>query len=218
MAHFMRENRDYEMSLDELTGFLNVTRQSNYKLDLIICGGEPLLWQYLKPGLKMIHESGIAGRVLIFSNVMDISKVDDVVMEYVTQLRISRYECNGKNTQVLQERYPDKVRIVERTIFYRQPSEPLPNVLPCECVNQEFLYMKGKVYACAHGASRNKGKDVLEDGTPLFVDLAPGYLTTMAEIRAKQEAWLCTKCSSNLHVREVCDKFKKVEQGRASLI
>lgn len=218
MQHFMIANKNYTMPLDELAQFIAVTQQSGYVLNLIICGGEPLLWPHLETGLKMIHDAKISNRILLFSNVMDIRGINDSVMNYLTELRISKYQCNTHNTDILQNRYPQKIRIAERTVFYEQPSQPLTNVLPCECVNQEFLYMNHKVYACAHGASRNNGQDTLEDGTKLYVDLAVGYLQKLPEIRQLQEVSLCGKCSSNTKVRSICHKFHKQEQDKFTVL
>jgi hypothetical protein len=76
--------------------------------------------------------------------------------------------------------------------------------------------MKDKVYACAHGASRNNGKDELEDGTKLYTPLEVGYLDHMDRIRKETEI-LCTKCSSNLKVRRVVEKYVKSDQHRIKL-
>ena len=216
MGNFMRENRHYEMSLLEVAEFLRVTRESGYVVDIILSGGEPLLWRHLKQGLKMIRKSGIVKRILLFTNAMDISQVDDGVMSCLSQLRISRYCSNADNTRILCQRYPKNAKIADRREFYRQPAEPIDDVLPCQCVNTEYLYMNGKVYACAHGASANNGRDELPDGTKLYVPLRVGYMDAMAAIRAAQERSLCAKCSSNVKVQAFAERFKKKERVKPS--
>lgn len=216
MSGFMSTNAGYEMSLEELDRFIQVTQESKYLLNVIICGGEPLLWKHLHEGVKRVSESKIANRILLFTNAVNIKNVNDDLMERLTQIRISKYDKNAKNTDELCARYPDKIRVVNRFVFYRQPDVPLDNVLPCECVNLEYLCMKDRVYACAHGCSRNDGKDELEDGTKLYAPLEVGYLDHMDRIRKDTEE-LCRKCSSNLKVRRIVEKYKKADQYRIKI-
>jgi hypothetical protein len=216
MGHFMRENRDYEMSLAELATFIRVTQESRYRLDLIICGGEPLLWNHLREGLQMIRHAQISRRILLFTNAVNIARVDDAVMSCLSELRVSGYACNAANTTILQQRYPAKTKAVDRRVFYRQPAQALDGTRPCVCTNRECLYMNGKVYACPHGASVNDGLDRLADGTPLYVPLQAGYLAGLAAIRSAQEARLCTKCSSNIKVRKVTARFPKKDRALLS--
>jgi len=216
MSDFMSANAGYEMALEELDKFIQVTQESRYLLNIIICGGEPLLWKHLQEGVKRVAESKIANRILLFTNAVNIRNVNNELMEHLSQIRISKYSKNAKNTDELCTRYPDKIRVVDRLKFYRQPDMPLHNVLPCECVNLEHLYMKEKIYACAHGCSRNGGHDELEDGTKLYAPLEIGYLNHMDRIRNETEE-LCRKCSSNLKVRKVVEKYKKADQYRIKL-
>lgn len=214
MGKFMRENAKYEMSIPELQDFLDITKRSGYVFNMIVCGGEPLLWRHLEEGMKLIHESGVANRILIFSNVIDISRVTDEVMKYTTQLRVSRYESNEKNTKELIARYPDKIRVVERREFCELPTEPVPGSLPSlpdDCLTPENLFMKDKIFACPHVASVNGGKDTLDDGTKLYVPLQIGYMDGMKQILEKQKH-LCMKCISNKKIRRNAKTFKKLDR------
>lgn len=212
MGNFMRENLGYDMSMQELDDFLLVTKESGYRFDLIICGGEPLLWKHLQEGLAAIHQSEVANKILIFSNAINIKNVTDDVMKYVNQLRISRYESNDENTQELIRRYPGQIRVVERREFWHLPTQPIEGTLPQDCLTPERLYMKGKVFACPHSASVNGGKDELYGGQKLYVPLQKDYLNQMDKILEAQTN-LCAMCISNTKVREHITRFKKNDNG-----
>lgn len=219
MGKFMRENRQYEMQLSELDTFLSVTKASNYVFDMIICGGEPLLWKHLAEGVEMVYQSGTANKILIFSNAINIKNITDRVMEQITQLRISKYDCNQVNTDELLRRYPEKIRVVERREFVKLPREPMAGTipeLPADCLTPEHLFMKGKIFACPHVASVNDGKDTLPDGTKLYTPCEIGYLDKIPEILEKIKP-LCMKCISNIHVRHQAEKFKKQDRQLPSL-
>jgi hypothetical protein len=207
----------YEMSLDEVRNFINISEKSNYRLNLIICGGEPLLWRHLEEGIELLNQSSITNRILIFSNVMNISRVNQNVIDGITELRVSQYESNKENMDFLCKEYGDKIRVVDRRGFFQQPKEPMQDVLPCDCLNQEHLYTNGKVYGCAHGAAINGGKDVTENGVELYIPLQEGYLSKMAGIRLAQAEELCTRCSSNAKIRAVLKRIPKKDRSPLKL-
>lgn len=209
MGKLMRYTAGYEMSLEELDAFLDISKRSNYMFNIIICGGEPLLWKHLNEGAKRIYQSGVANKIFIFSNAINIKQATPDVMQYVDEIRISRYDSNTKNCKKLTDLFQNKVRIVERREFWHLPTNFIKDTLPVECVTPENLYMKGKVFACPHSGSVNNGKDELDDGTKLYVPLQLNYLDHMDGILKQQER-LCMKCISNVKVRELLGgKFKK---------
>jgi len=208
MRNFMNSNKYYEMSIAELKMFIEITEKSKYVFDIIICGGEPLLWKYLDEGLKLIRNSSISNKILIFSNVVNIDIINDSIMQSITQLRISRYNCNQVNINKLMSYYPDKIRVVERREFFKLPIYSLDNVLPQECLTPECFFMENKVFACPHSASVNYGKNKLEDGTKLYVPLQINYLRYIKDILEKQTS-LCAKCISNSKVRNRIKLFNK---------
>ena len=213
MGGFMKANNGYDMSVDELNDFLAISEQSGYSFDIIVCGGEPLLWKNLKEGLRVLSTSKVAKRILIFSNIVGTSNIDDEVMNCVTQLRVSKYRANASRVDALVSKYPTKILVVDRTKFYRQASHPLQNVLPCNCLNVESMYMNRKVYACPHGPSLNEGKDTLTNGEKLYAPLEVGYMQHIPKIRDAIAAELCTRCSSNPKVRLLVERYLKKDKN-----
>ena len=204
MQHFMSETRQYQMSVEEIAQFLEVSERSGYKFKFILSGGEPLLWKNLKPGLQLLRASSVCKRIEIFSNATDIRRIDGEVMSLIDQLRLSEYSDNQDNIADLVERYGDKVRVVDRTKFWKNPKKAMKGVLPAKCLNRhQHLYMDGKMWACPHSGSIANGNG---SKVTICCPLAEGFLDRMEEIFIAQQEEICTFCISNQKVR------KKVER------
>jgi hypothetical protein len=202
MAHLMSHEKSYQMSIPEIERLLEVSEACDYTFNFVITGGEPLLWKNLKEAVRLLRKSPVTQSMVMFSNVVNISQVDDELMDSLKQLRVSRYEDarNWKNTKILLERYPDKMRVVPRDQFWVNPTQPVPGTTPAHCLNPEILYQDYKVYACPHSASIAIGCAAPLEG--LYAELKPNFLDEMETIRKGQEENICSRCISNKLVRE----------------
>lgn len=212
MAHLMAATKQYQMSLGELQEFIGLSERCNYKFNFELTGGEPLLWKNLKQGLQLLKASKICGNILIFTNAMSISKLDDEIMDCIDQLRVSEYTSNKKNIQTLKRKWPEKLRVVNRENFWKNPAWRVPNALPAECLNPEPMYMDRKIYGCPHSASIANAHD---SQTKLSVPLQDNFLDHIKQLRAGQETTICACCISNNKVRQKVTRFTKKDVSDA---
>lgn len=208
MGHLMSFDPFYEMSLKDLNALINVSEESNYIIDFILSGGEPLFWKHLVAGLKMLRESKICNKISIFSNAMKFHTITDEIISFIDILRISIYDNNLKQVNNLQKKYPDKIKAIDRQEFYVNPKFSVPNSLPVECLNPELFYYCGKVYACPHSASiaRSIGSDI-----QTCIPLQLNYVDKLISVKNNQVSKICTCCISNKKVR---NQVKKVLNRR----
>jgi organic radical activating enzyme len=202
MRHLRKAYEGYQMSIEELTQFIDISEGSRYAFDIILTGGEPLEWVNFKEGVSLLHASKICNSLTVFSNVKQINQIDDEVMQNIDILRISKYPFNAENIRILKEKYPDKVFFVEREQFWANPRNALLDTLPAKCLNEEIMLFNYRVYACPHSASIalfNKSKVCLSN------PLEAGFIKGLRRIKKNQQKEICTFCISNLNVR------KKVE-------
>ena len=209
MMKFMKKHRSYQMSLPEIEAFLDISSKSDYVFRFILSGGEPLLWKNLKAGVQLLRGSPVCGGIDMFSNAVNINKVDDDVMECIDELRLSLYGNNRKNAECLIKRYGKKIRVVDRTTFWVNPTSAIEGTLPAKCLNyHQHMYMDYKVYACPHSGSIAEGNG---SKTPIYTPLAPGFLEKVDAIFESQQPEICTFCISNKNVR---DKVETVSNSK----
>jgi organic radical activating enzyme len=200
MQYQMKARQAYQMSLEEIQELIDVSSQSRYKFNFTLTGGEPLLWKNLNQGVRMLRESSITNSIQIFSNVTHIHQVNDQLIDDIDCLRISQYPTNKDNTRILKEKYPEKVQIAEREEFWPNPETALENVLPARCANPEVMLFEREVYACPHSLSIALHHNV--ENLKLAEPLKPGFMKAKEPIRRGQEEQICTRCISNLNVRD----------------
>lgn len=199
MQYLMKRDPKYHMSLEEIDRLVSSSERSRYKFDFILTGGEPLLWKNLKEGLRRLRASSICKSIQIFTNAMNISRLDAETVGYVDVVRVSEYSTNKENIQKLLAAFPDKVKVVNREEFWPNLREPMKGALPAVCLNPEMLLYDNKVYACPHSQSLAiLAKRELRLSNPL----APGFVKGLFWIKLRQQRAVCTRCISNNRVRE----------------
>jgi glycosyltransferase involved in cell wall biosynthesis len=207
MGPLRTEFSDYQMSIGEIKHFIEVSEKSHYRFDLILTGGEPLCWDHFREGIKLLKGSRICNSIHLFTNALDISKLDAEIVGFLDRIRISRYSVNANNIERLIELFGNKVEVVDRRKFWKNPTHPLPNTVPPICCNPEIFLFNNKVYACAHSASisfTSKSK------TDLCNPLEVGFISGLDRIRKRQERGICDFCISNLKVRRQVEEEPSV--------
>lgn len=197
MGKIKDKNRNYQMSLDEVEAFLDISKKSGYEFHFTVSGGEPLLWTNLKEGVRMIRESGICAGIRMFTNAINLAALDDATAKKIDQIRISKYLYNTTQTKYLKERYGNRVTVVGRESFWFLPNEPLAETTPAECEYLKWWYYDKNVYACAHcqPLSIKLGYNKILH-TPLALNFAEKLYPIKEEIM-QDLTGPCTICTTN---------------------
>jgi hypothetical protein len=151
--YWMRDFPNYHMGLHEVNLFItNSIRQGVSWDNVIICGGEPLLWNNLEAGSRMIRESGICNHLTILSNGDPIDKL--VAIQYLFDtIEISNYK-NG-NAERIKNEWGDKVKLVQgRHLPY--PDKLLNVSPPTKCMCDRPCYHNGHMFPCGNTYTVNK--------------------------------------------------------------
>ena len=207
MKHHMKANPRYHMTLQEIKDLIFFSERSSYCFDFVLTGGEPLLWKHMDQCLQELRTSWITKSITMFTNAMPHKNLTDSAVSCLDSIRISHYEGNGEHMDYLQQKYPQKVKIVERTEFWVNPKSPVPNSNPVECLNPEHLFYQNKVYACPHSLSIATGN---KSQVKICTDLGMNYLADMQTIKKGQDDEICSMCLSNNTVRKQIIKVHNI--------
>lgn len=199
-----RWKADYQMSLDEVGRFIDRTKQSDYAPfeSIIISGGEPLLWDNLEEGVKMLKESGLAKRLNIFSNGINGQIVTPELLGNITTLRLSKYAGNADMLSDLVDRFgTEHINVVDRTKHTPIPAAPLDNVLPAKCGCEGYALCGDIMYACPMvPAVAKEMKWSISDMPETYQPMWPGWAEALAGFDRGNHV-LCRACIGNHRVR-----------------
>lgn len=195
----------YELSLENLEEWIDCTKKSGYPSyrSIILTGGEPLLWDNLKEGAKLLHQAEVGYQLNLFSNGDCIEIVTDELMESLTTLRLSHYGNNAQGIESLKKRYGDKVSIVERQQHFPIPTELAgAEVLPAKCGCEGPALMGKQVYGCSmlvtvaeeHGMNLNQYPESQCKLQVGYLELLAGFPRTTHDC--------CRGCIGNLALRK----------------
>jgi hypothetical protein len=202
---FRRWAPDYELSLNDLVEWIQLTKASGYPpyRSLILTGGEPLLWPHVEEGARLLRESGLGDQVNLFTNGDPVDRVTDGLMESLSTLRISYYGDNNRAIRRLQERYGAKVEVAPRRRHYLIPRELAGSeVLPARCGCEGPALLGDRVYGCAMlvTVANEFGLD-LARYPESHCRLQVGYLELLAGFpRTRHDC--CRGCIGNLAFRQ----------------
>jgi len=183
-GHQRKRFKDYELSLEQLERFLNVTRESGYVIgNMRIHGpGEPLLWHHFNEGVRMLKASGVVESVFVASNGLLLHKIEEATWDSLDELRISVYsDFNRQKTlEECQGKYGDKISLSPMDNFVVLPKgieDEAP--IPCQCMCDGPMLLGDRLfYYCGppvFGAGHIMGRDVMED-PKLSVPIERGYM------------------------------------------
>ena len=202
---FRRGNSGYEMSLSAIEKWIEDTQTSGYLpyRSLILTGGEPLLWEHVEEGARLLRESGLGDQVNLFTNGDPTDRVTDKMMESLAGLRVSHYGDNSQAIERLQKRYGAKIQIAQRQRHY-----PIPrvlageDVLPAVCACEGPALLGDRVYGCAMlvTVANEVGLDLAQyPGS--HCRLQVGYLELLAGFpRTRHDC--CRGCIGNIAFRQ----------------
>jgi len=149
---FTNQNSGYNLSLADLGAWIACTKASGYPPyhSVILTGGEPLLWDNLEEGTRLLCQAKVGRQLNLFSNGDKLEHVTDKLMESLTMLRLSHYGNNDKSIKSLKKRYGNKVVIVDRQRHFPIPTKLAGNeILPAKCSCGGPALLGQQVYGCA---------------------------------------------------------------------
>jgi organic radical activating enzyme len=204
MQHIMKYNFKYQMTLEEIENLIYYSEKSRYGFDFVLTGGDPLLWKNMEECLLRLKKTPITKSIIMFTNGMFYKNLNDTIVSCLDSIRVSNYEGNEEHMKEIKRLYPEKVRIVERTEFWVNPSAPVPNSSPMECLNPEHMFYNNKIYACPHALSivKHNGSQV-----QISKDLEIDFLHDIQIIKKGQDREVCSMCISNNKVRKQVAKI-----------
>lgn len=201
---FMASNPSYDLSLADLTAWIAATKESGYPpyRSVILTGGEPLLWDNLEEGARLLHQAGVGRQLNLFSNGDRLDRVTDTLMESLTTLRLSLYGTNTQSLKSLKKRYGNKVTIVDRQQHFPIPTQLAGSeVIPAQCACEGPALIGQQVYGCTLLITVANELDIdLSQYPESQCKLQVGYLELLAGFpRTKHDC--CRGCIGNARLR-----------------
>lgn len=202
------EFKGYQLSIEELKYFIDCTRKSDYFIEeLSIHGiGEPLLWNHLDEGIKLLKNSGVIGKIILTTNGLLLDKIKDETMRFIDTLSVSVYPNYPKGNLLAEKKakYGDKVEINFITKFMVKPTRRY-NAIPCYCMTCGPMFVKDKIFFyCGppvFDAAKLRGVDIFKEHD-LFTDVKPGYLSNF-NIKKMGNIEFCKYCWANGNIKRV---------------
>lgn len=104
----MDANPEFHTSIEQIENLIKYSKESNYHWEyILLSGGEPLLWENLVQGTKLLYESGITSRLILLTNGLAITELNlnklTKVIKNVHEFRISKYSDNHRQIELAQE-------------------------------------------------------------------------------------------------------------------
>ena len=198
-----RSNLQYELTLEQLENFLQVTEHSGYIIENIrIHGpGEPLLWKFINEGLQLLNQSPCIKTVFIATNGLVLDRLHKESWNYIDEMRISIYE-NTKNNKLISKyasSFPEIVNIDRKNCFRRLPDYNDVGIIPCKCIcngpmlygDEIFLYCGPPIF----GTSNYK-KCSMDDKEIIKTPVAKGWYKNY-QARKEGNLSFCIDCWAN---------------------
>jgi hypothetical protein len=177
----------YQLTLEQLRYFLDVTEESGYFIeDFLVHGaGEPLLWRHFEEGFKMLNNSPSIGGIHLTTNGIKLNRLNEECVNYCTSIFISDY--GGKNSCKIADfaqKYPAKVYIYKPEIFRRLPKEGETAQIPCRCLCHGPMLFGDKIFLfCGppvFGVAALANKDIFE-AVALYTDICINWFDKYLE-------------------------------------
>jgi len=213
MNRWMKTDPNYQWSLQDIDKFIYYTKKSNYKFpSFIMAGGEPLLWDNVVEGTKMISDSGIAKRVGLESNGVGRGGVDSTldligtILENIDVIRISKYLGNKKYVSAIRGAFPSfikpkmKIRFEDKVVHKIMPEGRIADTLPAQCICPWYKIKGDEIQICSsisdiiYRFNWNK-----EDYSKYFEKLKVGYLERLKTINKLAQKH-CEYCLGNYKI------------------
>jgi hypothetical protein len=188
---WMKSHPNYQLSLDNLRHFVEVTKESRYHFDYIAFGGgEPFLWEHLAEGVEIVAGSGITDGVRVFTNGTLLHKNRDLARS------VRRHATIVAN--------PPQIG------HWKLPQEPVAGAVPAKCACTHYSLIMDRVEACGLARYLLEYLDGdIDDHSGASTPIASGYLSKL-DGKERFSRWWCAYCISNEKVRQAMPRRKRV--------
>lgn len=213
---WMKANPDYHLSLDDIDNWIKYSKESGYKFgNVILTGGEPLLWKNVVDGVKKLKNSRLIHRLIMYTNALAVNEdnLDMIgqILENISILRVSRYIGNEHKIKLIRDNFPkNKIKVVNKTKFIALPMKPIPNTLPAKCTCHAYDLTGSNISLC--GPAKNIICRVgwnQEDFSYIIEPLKRDYLTRLSKIPKRNQPY-CQYCVGNSKVRKEMRKVLNI--------
>jgi hypothetical protein len=180
---WMKSHPDYQLNLDVLQQFVDVTKESGYHFEYIAFGGgEPFMWRHLVEGVELIADSGIADSVRVFTNGTLLGRDQGIVRS-----------VRRRATIVVN---PPQIS------HWKLPQGPVDGAVPAKCACTHYSLIQDRVEACglARYLLEYLGGEI-DDYPGASTGIAVGYLDDL-DGDERFSRWWCAYCVSNEKVRQ----------------
>jgi len=198
--HLMARARAYQMTPDEIGQLIQAAHRSGYPpfRQIIVAGGESLLWVHLVEGLRMLREARL-GPIEVYTNALAVSKIE-AALGLIDTLRISLYAWNRRQVEELRRMHGAKCRVVDCRRHWRLPTAPYgEETLPADCVGPGYLLYDGYLYPCCNSPAVPLGLGVPLEEVPRC-RVQPGFGELLARLRQSMGPF-CRACVGNRKLR-----------------
>jgi len=210
----MEAEPGFQMSIDQVSRFIDRSKEEGYAYRyIVLSGGEPLLWKNLVDGVRLIGEARLTRMFKLFTNGLairerTIPKIAEL-LPYLRVLRVSVYEGNEENIDLLKSSFPDAKNIkfqsqVSRYIppIFADPIRPVPRSMPAACACRNFSLVGDRAYLCSGAPLVREAMRLPEEDYPyISSDVRGGFLAAFEGIDRESQPF-CQYCVSNKKVRK----------------
>lgn len=144
---------DYEMCMSDLTSLIEMSTKNNIQWKyILLSGGEPLLWDRVVNGARYLYHSRITNDLKLLTNAMAVSEdtlgVIEELLSIVDHFRVSRYNNNGAQIDLLRKHFGSRIEVEDRSVHIIPPIEPVKDSLPADCRCKAYSMFNGFIDSC----------------------------------------------------------------------
>jgi hypothetical protein len=198
-AAFMKAKAGYHMPMEQVELFCQCVDASDENIpEVLISGGEPILWKNLIPGLVRFKRCRKINKVGLFTSAPPYGHYEAVIKS-VDRLCISRY---GHNEEIARQiaRISPKVDVAVHTWHYPLPQEPVEGAIPGGCLCEGPAYIDGQIWVCSCMLSLQLQHPHLSNDTCLCEPIGPNFHEILRGWKNGNEP-PCALCVANPRVR-----------------
>lgn len=216
---WMKANPEFHTSIEQLEAFVKYSKLSGYHWEyILLSGGEPLLWNNILEGTKLLYESGITSRLILLTNGLEIMPATltriTKIINNVHEFRVSEYGDNKINIALAKE-YFGKIKnsygnsvlnIVDRQEHLVPPENLVKDSLPVECTCQAYAMDGDFIRWCGPALT-------LDCAFPQFLGAWPVVKRKLISQKnfldgLELQSFFCQYCIANSNVTKTLKKEK----------
>jgi glycosyltransferase involved in cell wall biosynthesis len=164
---------------------------------LQLSGGEPLLWDNLEAGCKLVKDSGAFKKIRVFTNGDPQERLLGLLRSgLIDFIYINTTNSNQETCRIVKEQFPTR-SYLDPTAHKPLPTSMIPDTLPPDCHCNHLCVIENNVYPCGNFYThiRRLGKN-LEDYKNYFCTLDDDWIGFFRKIN-RFNMDICQSCLAN---------------------